>query len=80
MPNTDLRVAMTMGEVEALTSIVFALIATHHDLELLRAHFELSRQATLANLESQAIPESVLDGFHAMNGRLRKCLDHPPEL
>lgn len=56
--------SFTSGQVQACFACLFALIRTHPDPQGLNAMLGITKQAFIAKLTNQEIPDSVLEGFH----------------
>ena len=67
------RIDYLIGQVTALKSFCFALMASHENLPLLASRMDRFNEQQVGILLGQAAEESTLDGADAMRTDLRNC-------
>lgn len=68
------------GQIHALVTLCQVLVATHPDLNRLRAHLDVAEQAGLANIERLPVDDRIIRGYQQTMGQIRKALEDPPEI
>jgi hypothetical protein len=72
------RVDYISGRIQALIAFAAAIAAIHPDRELLKAHFEITCQISLAGIETSLAGDQTIDGFQETAQRIFSALREWP--
>lgn len=64
------RIEFLQGQVQCLLALSFALIETHQDKALLKAHLDANLEAVLAKLFPSPVEEALLSGVEDMKKKI----------
>jgi hypothetical protein len=74
-PDTGANSLFLAGEIHALFAFAQALARTSPNPSLLLAHFRGAEQAGLAAVETQPVPDDLVEGYQFVTERLRASLE-----